>query len=913
MSVYASDAEKLLKYINDTDQLLEFSWEDLPEELKKHAEICEYQLPPNDIYSTTFKCYNQPTRVRGEALEDRCCVYTDEERLMMGTRDYERILPTDKNDDFKLSLYLIIELINLITYAIDVLAQGSDFDLSDIEVKKTMYTIEKDIEKIINTLNAHTVERSIFSSLDRMMQRSIMSYRNEGLLNTINDIVANKNKIIPMLLSWLRKEVKNKDYKDYPLNFFINLVEKIQILFQNLNEALNFKLRVESTPAGGAAAGAAAVRTLRPPAVAAAAAAAAAAAPPKPVERRSVKRKGQEPLPEKKAKTRRAAVEESATARGAAAREGETKRARSARGEAAAAAAPPSPEELIVVENIEADSGLPTAYLYPRPPIKTTVLCPPYEPSVPFEDAPCYRRPTGELKDYQKDVVQYLLKNPYCPGLIVAHGTGTGKTEIIMATIKCILGIRGDIKAMVIMPKGVVAKFMKELIIWGLNPFYDSGKIIPLTIKQFAINFSEGKINCENTLLIVDEAHLLKSDISPKTMYQPKGKEEKKARPKGLHAAQLLKCAISNNKSGFHKVILLTGTPMAGGPMDAINLLNIIDGIYLAGKEKSKLTKKINALYPKANKAPVEGPARQKLISELINIFNCRISIFPCPSGENYPTRQDWMVDIEMPPIYLANYLKAETNKLGNKRKASGKLLKDNFFINLRQQVTSIQGVNNPKIKWVLNHIEKERKTMGGVGMPKIILYNFFLPKGLDLFQKALQERGINTILITGHEGSEERERLVQEWSSIPREENNTVFLISGAGGTGLDFKNVDQVIITEPYWDMATLEQIAGRGIRFVHGGAGGRIVKILFMRLLKPIEIAINKAMASGGPMPPMEEYIPSVDMRMWETAVNKQENINTFTNEVLIPSSLQADRAKCYSKTTWPTVEDMLREST
>ena len=42
------------------------------------------------------------------------------------------------------------------------------------------------------------------------------------------------------------------------------------------------------------------------------------------------------------------------------------------------------------------------------------------------------------------------------------------------------------------------------------------------------------------------------------------------------------------------------------------------------------------------------------------------------------------------------------------------------------------------------------------------------------------------------------------------------VLLLSSSGGEGLDLKNTRQIHIMEPHWNIAKINQVIGRGIRY-------------------------------------------------------------------------------------------------
>jgi superfamily II DNA or RNA helicase len=72
--------------------------------------------------------------------------------------------------------------------------------------------------------------------------------------------------------------------------------------------------------------------------------------------------------------------------------------------------------------------------------------------------------------------------------------------------------------------------------------------------------------------------------------------------------------------------------------------------------------------------------------------------------------------------------------------------------------------------------------------------------------------------LITGDVSFEERAKIIKIFNNKNnmKGENISLLLISKTGAEGLDLKNVRHVHITEPYWNMARIEQIIARAVRY-------------------------------------------------------------------------------------------------
>ena len=117
-----------------------------------------------------------------------------------------------------------------------------------------------------------------------------------------------------------------------------------------------------------------------------------------------------------------------------------------------------------------------------------------------------------------------------------------------------------------------------------------------------------------------------------------------------------------------------------------------------------------------------------------------------------------------------------------------------------------------------------------------VLIYSQYLVSGIISTALALEESGFNRyqsynllkpkhneggknyILITGQTPSSQLPELVRMASSEANKEGNIikVILISEAGSEGIDFKNIRQVHIMEPWYNLNRMEQIIGRAVRY-------------------------------------------------------------------------------------------------
>ena len=94
----------------------------------------------------------------------------------------------------------------------------------------------------------------------------------------------------------------------------------------------------------------------------------------------------------------------------------------------------------------------------------------------------------------------------------------------------------------------------------------------------------------------------------------------------------------------------------------------------------------------------------------------------------------------------------------------------------------------------------------------KTLIYTNWIDKGVNVIEKALKRAKISFRLFTGGLNKEEKNDLVNSFNN----DEFSVLVITRSGAEGLDLKRVRQVIIMDPVWNQAILNQIIGRAARY-------------------------------------------------------------------------------------------------
>lgn len=394
----------------------------------------------------------------------------------------------------------------------------------------------------------------------------------------------------------------------------------------------------------------------------------------------------------------------------------------------------------------------------------------------PHKNTTCIQRSAFPLRPHQRRVIEYFEKHR---GLIAYHTVGTGKTLTAITISQCFLEKHPNYKVYVVTPASLVQNFKTQMMDYKNIHYAEQYRFF--SIQKFVSIYKKGLINCDKILLIVDEAHNLKT-LYRKTAPKLSGK---KAIEIGIHSKYVEKCAQKASK-----VLLLTGTPVTNSPKDIISLYNMIRD----SDEPRFVTKKKDL------------GMNQKTYSTnlLLEKLKCKISVFDERSPEFYPRVKEHEIFLKMTPSYEEKYDKLlDENGLSDLAiKMFGEIDINPFYNGVRRAVNTLEDKDSPKIKWVLHQLSKHRKT---------IVFSHFLEAGNKAIIKNLPS-GTKYAYINGSLPQKDRAAIVHQYNS----NKIKILFISKAGGEGLDLKGTQDIIILEPAWNLSVEEQVIGRGVRY-------------------------------------------------------------------------------------------------
>lgn len=401
-----------------------------------------------------------------------------------------------------------------------------------------------------------------------------------------------------------------------------------------------------------------------------------------------------------------------------------------------------------------------------------------------------------ELKPHQRRVVEKMLRADQ-PGLVVAHGLGSGKTFTSIAAQDA-LGMGSN----VVVPAALQENYAKEM---RRHVVPGTGQEANMASLQAV---SRGAELPANPLTIVDEAH--------------------RARETGTSTYQNLR----NVLQGSEKRMLLTASPFYNRPSDIAPLVNMAAGENLLPADPTEFNKRYiqeRRIAPSAWGRLVHGATygveedvNPRTAGELRKVFSKWVDYHPS-SVEGFPTVERRDVHVPMTPKQLELYDAMMGKgpawlryKVKQGLPASKQESKDlNAFIGAVRQISnstraySAGAEQAPKIDTAVAHFQRMLKDNPDA---KAVVYSNFIDSGINPYKERLQAAGIPFGEFTGELKKNDRDQMVREYN----EGKLKALLLSSAGSEGLDLKGTRLLQILDPHWNNEKLRQVEGRGIRY-------------------------------------------------------------------------------------------------
>lgn len=431
---------------------------------------------------------------------------------------------------------------------------------------------------------------------------------------------------------------------------------------------------------------------------------------------------------------------------------------------------------------------------------------------------------------YVKEYFDAIRNKEILPqrGILIYHGLGSGKTitSIISSRIQKDDKIDGII---VLAPASLKENYKNELkkVVKADN---EIKKYIIISYNTVKVIKDLQNINLNNKIIIIDEAHNLFSMISS-----------------GSKIGSSMYKLFSSAKNTFF--MLLSGTPVINSPYELCLMYNIIrPGVF--ENNKKVITKDQFIQHYIADKSNMD-----KFSHLIIGLT----SYFPGITDISvYPSSKEYTIMLSMSQFQKNNYDKYDSIEKANENEIKRKNIQYNMGddnanindiwnlkkINMKNKIVYVKDASLYKVYTrqicdfaVIN--KNELKNIRDLDLkynlaqysPKynkmlnliknspgpVLIYSNFKDIGVDLVSRVLDINKISNIKWTGSQSQKERNSNLLKFNNSDNKfgEKIKCILITSAGAEGLSLKNIRQVHILEPHWNINRQQQVIGRAMR--------------------------------------------------------------------------------------------------
>jgi hypothetical protein len=481
--------------------------------------------------------------------------------------------------------------------------------------------------------------------------------------------------------------------------------------------------------------------------------------------------------------------------------------------------------------------------------------------------------------------VEHLLHHR---GLCEAFQTGNGKTLTAAVACECLLEANHDLRVVVISPMSLLDNFNSALN--QVQSRHRSNYTF-YTYEKFAVEWRKDRALCDGAVLVVDEAHHLRTEIFG-TLKKTLVKERRKLAQKhnGLFGSALVEDTgareVANERkfmdnfdqildtiSGWRQrveppvrsmideilintgvsitrycpralcvvdaarraieVILLTATPCFNGIEDTCNLVSAIKGWD-----------------------PMNESYFNYIREYGIDFRNTFHDVFAFrdvdPGDKDFPDVKETVKFIEMSAAYYREYRDVE---LRNRANWSDPW---KFLSGVRQATNGLK--DNPKCDYIFNRVTESPN------VPTVVL-SAFVGNGIRKVQERFKAAGIPFSEITGDvTKSADRVAAVKAY----QEGKNKLIFLSDAGSEGLDLSVTERIFTVESDWNRQKTDQRIGRGRR---RGSKVKCVTVERLVLVKPPEHLRD----------PDDKRARSADELLEDIMSDKQKKITPFLDKL------------------------------
>lgn len=398
------------------------------------------------------------------------------------------------------------------------------------------------------------------------------------------------------------------------------------------------------------------------------------------------------------------------------------------------------------------------------------------------------------LEHQKKFILQFIYST--LRGSVVFHGVGSGKTLTAVISSYYYLKLYPNNKVIIISPSALLFNFVAGMEQYGLDK--NDNRYSFYTYEKYVRNPQMGN----NALVIIDEAHNLRSEMNIFSIKDPETKNViEESTNKNMRGYKIMKYGSEK----CHKILLLTGTAFVNSLADIENLLAFVD-----------------------NRRPISHSNYASVLEDVENIkdyFDYKISYYKSSdTSEFFPKRIE-----DFHPVYMTEeeeekYKTIKSQGIPNSLSA----MPNAFYIAERYASNMIDTTSNPKLDYIVKLL-KERPNQ------KFIIYSGLTEYGTNNIESRLSKELIQVVKITGKQNTQQKEesKLYFNYFNFKNDkffnretlevryhkyinDKYRVLVISRAGAEGVDTINCQNIILYDSQWNDALSEQIIARAIRF-------------------------------------------------------------------------------------------------
>jgi len=423
---------------------------------------------------------------------------------------------------------------------------------------------------------------------------------------------------------------------------------------------------------------------------------------------------------------------------------------------------------------------------------------------------------TDQLKPHQKNIARFLSRNTVYDSVLLYHFMGTGKT---CASIAAVEQVRSENNNFIQKYKGAIILAKSELL---LNNYKNELKFKCLQLHPSHMNFYtfstfqtfNGQKNYDNYIFVIDEAHRLVIE------------DEMDVKDKAYET-------ILNtlHKSKHIKKIILSGTPMKDKINDLEKIFNLL---FPKEKQFPDYWGSFNIYSQYMIDQSTDTPPKLQEFKEMLYSHvsylksedNEDINIIYQKSKHNPKSVPPF--DLLQPYLYMLPYSQNQINELRESTDKSFQL--DRRQISLCSKNFKIENIGNlptttttttapkktsiedysTKFNFVIKEIEEKKNQL-------FFIYSNIVVKGIDILERIFKKKSITYIKLTGDSPDKSITKDINKFNAQTIDNITTQVVIGSKKiSEGITLKNVQNIFILTPWYNMTEIDQAIARCIRY-------------------------------------------------------------------------------------------------